>query len=283
MSEAFADFARKKIGDTAYIDVGKGEALVFVHGVGLNADAWSPQIAEFARTHRVIAVDMLGHGKSMLTADVSGIECYVDQLSILLMQLDVRAASVIGHSMGGLVAIGFALAHPNRTLRLGVLNSVYQRSAESRAAVEQRAREISQSGTVGNIEAPLERWFGEVGSRPTIAQHVARWLSAADPLSYAAAYEVFATSDTAYVGKLETLTMPSLFATGSDDSNSTAEMAVRMAEAAGSKVEIIAAARHMMNLTHVSEVNAALRDLLASKVSKRFAKSQSDLHTIGAL
>jgi (E)-2-((N-methylformamido)methylene)succinate hydrolase len=282
MSEAFAGFARKKIGDTAYIDVGSGEALVFVHGVGLNAEAWSPQILEFARTHRVIAIDMLGHGESRLVAEVAGIESYVDQLSTLLMQLDVLAANVIGHSMGGLVAIGFALAHPKRTLRLGVLNSVYQRSAESRSAVEKRAREIVESGTVGNIEAPLERWFGEFGKRPPVAQDVARWLSAADPRGYAAAYEVFARGDTAYIGKLETLTMPSLFATGFDDSNSTADMAMRMAEAAGGKVEIIKAARHMMNLTHVTEVNAALRELLKIKVNETGRKIYPELHPSGA-
>jgi (E)-2-((N-methylformamido)methylene)succinate hydrolase len=282
MSDAVAFFARKKIGDTAYIDVGEGEALVFIHGVGLSADAWSPQITEFARTHRVIAVDMLGHGESALVEEVAGIDSYVDQLSTLLMRLDVPAASVIGHSMGGLVAIGFALAYPKRTLRLGVLNSVYQRSVESRAAVEKRAKEIAESGTVGNIEAPLERWFGEVGKRPAIAVDVARWLGSADPRGYAAAYQVFAKSDDAYVGRLETLMMPSLFATGSDDSNSTPEMAVRMAAAAGGKVEIIAAARHMMNLTHIAEVNTILRDFLATKLHKNPIKSNSDHLAIGA-
>jgi (E)-2-((N-methylformamido)methylene)succinate hydrolase len=267
MSEAALTLPRKKFGDTAYVDVGEGEALVFIHGVGLNADAWTPQIEAFSRMHRVIAIDMLGHGESGLSSVNLKIDAYVEQLLQLFSHLGVSAANIVGHSMGGLVAIGFALAHPARTLRLGVLNSVYQRSAERRAAVEKRAYEITQSGTVGNIEEPLERWFGATAARPGVALDVARWLRAADSQGYASAYQVFAKSDTAYVGKLKQLSMPSLFATGSDDSNSTPEMAEHMATAARGTAVVVQGARHMMNLTHVDQVNSALHQLMATEVT----------------
>jgi (E)-2-((N-methylformamido)methylene)succinate hydrolase len=266
MSDKAFPMLRKKFGDTAYIDVGEGEVIVFIHGVGMNAEAWTPQIVEFSRTHRVIAIDMLGHGESGLSEVSVTLDTYVEQLSQLLQHLGISTASVIGHSMGGLVAIGFALAHSQRCLRLGVLNSVYQRSAERRAAVASRAHEMAKSGTVGNIEEPLQRWFGSKTERPAFAKDVASWLKSADPQGYAAAYQVFAKGDSAFVGKFEKLYMPSLFATGSEDGNSTPEMAETMAAAARGSVLIVPGARHMMNLTHVAEVNSALHQLLATEI-----------------
>ena len=49
---------------TAYAEQGAGEPLVLVHGVGMRLEAWAPQMAALGRYHRVIAVDMPGHGES---------------------------------------------------------------------------------------------------------------------------------------------------------------------------------------------------------------------------
>jgi flavin reductase (DIM6/NTAB) family NADH-FMN oxidoreductase RutF/pimeloyl-ACP methyl ester carboxylesterase len=258
---------RKRARGTAYLDAGSGEAVILIHGVGLNADAWRPQFEEFAKTHRAIAIDMLGHGESEVASGAVTLDSYVQQVADLMTACGITAANIIGHSMGGLVAIGFALAHPARTLRLAVLNSVYKRSAENRAAVEARAKEISRSGSVGNVEEPLERWFGSRRQQPEIAQNVRAWLASANPNGYAAAYHVFASSDEAFAGKLAGLSMPSLFATGSYDVNSSPVMAGAMAsEARRGKLLVLEGARHLMNLTHAEAVNEALRELLQTPV-----------------
>lgn len=258
---------RKRIGGTAYIDAGSGEAMVLIHGVGLNADAWQPQIWELAKTHRVIAIDMLGHGESEAASGAVTLDSYVKQVADLMTACGITAANIAGHSMGGLVAIGFALAHPARALRLAVLNSIYRRSAENRAAVEARAREISRSKAAGNIEEPLERWFGPRRQQPALAQEVRAWLASANPQGYAAAYSIFASSDEAFVGRLQSLSMPSLFATGSLDLNSSPAMAGAMAnEARRGRLLVVEGARHLMNLTHPDAVTAALHDLLQTPV-----------------
>ena len=136
--------SREITGGTAYMTRGKGEPIVFIHGVGLNADAWLPQIEAFAAKHQVVALDMLGHGGSTLPAGDATLEFYVDQLRRLLDDLDIPTATVVGHSMGGLVALGFALKYPARTLRVAVLNSVYERDPKSRSAPWRRAHLRSQ-------------------------------------------------------------------------------------------------------------------------------------------
>ncbi|MBL8789479.1 MAG: alpha/beta fold hydrolase, partial [Rhizobiales bacterium] len=254
---------RERAGNTSYRQAGSGEAVVFIHGVGLNADAWGPQIEDLAKTHRVIALDMIGHGESDVGESDITLASYVVQVEALLNTLGIGAANIVGHSMGGLVALGFAIAHPKRTLRLGVFNSVYKRSAERRAAVQARARELAAGGTVGNVEEPLERWFGPREQQPAIAQSVRAWLQTANPRGYATAYSIFADSDEAFAGQLPALAMPALFATGSDDANSSPEMAKAMAaEAQKGKALVLAGERHMMNLTNPAAVASALRDLL---------------------
>ena len=258
---------RRTAGGTAYIERGQGECVVLIHGVGLNAEAWEPQIAALAASHRVIAVDMAGHGHSAPPPAAAGLDDYVGQLRRLLDDLGIAAANVVGHSMGGLVAIGLALAHPERVLRLAVLNSVYERTAEARAAVEARAAEIAVSGGAVPVEATVSRWFGD---RPSpLRSRVAAWLSAMEPASYAAAYRVFATGDRLFSGRLGDLACPALFATGALDPNSTPQMAEAMAAATPhGRASVLAGQRHMMNLTDPHSTTQALRNLLAQPLAR---------------
>ena len=262
--------ARQVRNGIAFLEKGEGEPLLLIHGVGLNAEAWGPQIEALSDTHRVIALDMPGHGGSALTG--GELAAYVAQAVTLLDALGIPSANVVGHSMGGLVAIGLALAHPGRVLRLGVLNSVYERSAEARNAVEARAAEIAQSGSCGDIEQPIRRWLG-AGDTP-LHQQLRGWLSAVNPVAYAQAYKLFATGDRLFSGRLGALAMPALFATGSEDPNSTSEMAEAMAAAAPrGKAEVLAGQRHMMNLVDAPGTNRLIRDLLSQPLAAFEAKS----------
>jgi flavin reductase (DIM6/NTAB) family NADH-FMN oxidoreductase RutF/pimeloyl-ACP methyl ester carboxylesterase len=253
---------RRTWNGTAYIDRGRGDPMLLIHGVGLNAEAWAPQIEAFAPGNRVIAIDMLGHGESAMAPADATLDAYVEQAATLIDELNLAGVTVVGHSMGGLVAIGLALAKPDRVARLAVLNSVYERGNEASAAVEARAAEISAGGSSGDIEQPLSRWFGDEQSKSRAA--VRRMLQSVEPQGYAAAYRVFATSDRAFAGRLPQLAMPALFATGSDDPNSTAAMAQAMASATPrGKAAVLDGQRHMMNLTDPEATNTLIRNLLA--------------------
>lgn len=256
----------------AYVERGQGEALLLIHGVGLNADAWGPQVDALSDTHRVIALDMPGHGQSAPPASQAAIADYAAQAVALLDALGIERANVVGHSMGGLVALAMALDHPQRVLRVGVLNSVYERSPEARSAVEARAAEIAQSGTCGDIEQPLRRWLGEVET--PLHGRLRHWLSIMNPAAYATAYRNFATGDRLFSGRLGDLAMPALFATGTDDPNSTPAMAEAMAAAAPrGKAAVLPGQRHMMNLVDPEGTNRLVRDLLSQPLAPVDAKS----------
>ena len=99
---------------TSYLATGQGQPVVLIHGVGLNKEMWGGQVVGLASKYRVIAYDMLGHGASPRPASGTPLLGYAEQLLELLDHLQLPAATVIGFSMGGLVARAFALHYPER-------------------------------------------------------------------------------------------------------------------------------------------------------------------------
>jgi (E)-2-((N-methylformamido)methylene)succinate hydrolase len=252
---------RLKIGATAYVLVGQGPPLIFIHGVGLSADAWWPQIEAFSASHLVYAVDMLGHGGSDQPPEGATLEDYVTQIAAFMTDLRIDAATLVGHSMGAMVALGLALRKPNLVYRLVVLNGVYDRDARSRADVMDRAAAINQYTDI--VSGPMQRWFGGMAAESPAALKIGALLSRADRGGYAAAYTVFASGDADSVGRLPDLKMPCLFLTGGDDPNSTPAMAKTMAAAVmhGDAI-ILDGQRHMMHVAVPDDVNALIREFL---------------------
>lgn len=104
--------ARKSYSETRYWRVGRGAPVVLIHGVGLDATMWRAQVEALAEHYDVIAYDMLGHGESALPTEDASLDDYADQLLALLDELKLPTATVVGFSMGGLVARALPCAIP---------------------------------------------------------------------------------------------------------------------------------------------------------------------------
>ncbi len=104
------------------IDLGEGEPIVFIHGLGGSWQNWLEQLPVFASEHRVIAFDLPGFGASPLPiADIS-IPSYVLIVQELLDALGIEVANVVGNSMGGLISAELAVAAPARVARLALVS-----------------------------------------------------------------------------------------------------------------------------------------------------------------
>jgi 3-oxoadipate enol-lactonase len=101
-----------------YEATGAGPALLFVHGAAGNCLSWFQQVPHFARRFRVICYDQRGWGRSPQPADGVTGSAFVDDLRGLLDALDIAAAHIVAHSMGGWTALGLADRHPERVLSL---------------------------------------------------------------------------------------------------------------------------------------------------------------------
>ncbi len=107
----------------AFIDVGQGPALLLIHGIGDNSDTWRPVLTQLTLDHRVIAPDLLGHGRSEKPRADYSVAAYANAMRDLLTVLDVDRVTVVGHSLGGGVAAQFSYQFPERCERLVLVAS----------------------------------------------------------------------------------------------------------------------------------------------------------------
>jgi pimeloyl-ACP methyl ester carboxylesterase len=105
------------------IELGEGPPLVFVHGLIGRWTHWMEQLLPFAADHRVIALDLPGFGSSPRpAAEKISISFYARMVEKLLAFLEIDAAAMVGHSMGGFTAVELAINHPQRVERLVLIS-----------------------------------------------------------------------------------------------------------------------------------------------------------------
>ena len=107
----------------AFIHAGEGSAILLIHGIGDSSRTWLPLIPWLTRDHSVVAPDLLGHGASDKPRADYSIAAYANGMRDLLSVLGVERATVIGHSLGGGVAMQFAYQYPERCERLVLVSS----------------------------------------------------------------------------------------------------------------------------------------------------------------
>ncbi|MFC3575168.1 alpha/beta fold hydrolase [Streptomyces yaanensis] len=102
----------------AFRMAGKGDAVLLIHGIGDSSDTWRDVMPGLAKHYRVIAPDLLGHGRSDKPRADYSLAAYANGMRDLLSVLGVERATIIGHSLGGAVAMQFAYQFPDRCERL---------------------------------------------------------------------------------------------------------------------------------------------------------------------
>lgn len=145
----------------AYDMVGEGPPLLLLHGFTGSAGTWSMLLPALAERHRVIAPDLLGHGRSEAVREPRryGLDRQADDLAALLSTLGAASADVVGYSMGGRIALRLALDHPKRVERL-VLESaspgIADTMARERRAADDEALAVALERD--GIEAFVDAW-----------------------------------------------------------------------------------------------------------------------------
>lgn len=104
-------------------DEGRGEALLLVHGMAGSSVTWREIAPRLADKYRVIAPDLLGHGNSSKPRTDYSLGAFAVGLRDLLDELGVESATVVGHSMGGGIAMQFLYQHPDYCRRLVLISS----------------------------------------------------------------------------------------------------------------------------------------------------------------
>ena len=142
-------------------DHGSGAPLVLLHGFTGSAASWSPLIHELTTVRRIIAIDVIGHGASAAPEDPShyAFEQALRDLAEVTAQLSIARAAWLGYSMGGRLALGMALDHPEKvsSLMLESATPGIQQEKErlQRAEADQ---ELARRIEVVGIERFVDEW-----------------------------------------------------------------------------------------------------------------------------
>jgi pimeloyl-ACP methyl ester carboxylesterase len=245
----------------AYDERGDGPALVFLHGHPFSRAMWSAQLASLSDELRVVAPDLPGYGASPAVAETMSMRGMADAVVALLDELGIASATVVGLSMGGLVAMELGLGYPERVsgvvLAATTAAPVTAEEAERRRAA---AAEIEASGMLGHTVEMLPRLFGPAASRdPAITVPIAVTMLETHPAGPAAALRGRAERPD-YERLLRELRPPALVIVGDHDAYSTNEVTDQLVAALPDpEVLVIEGVGHFPNLEAPERFDEAVR------------------------
>jgi pimeloyl-ACP methyl ester carboxylesterase len=106
-----------------YVEMGSGPPMLLVHGLAGSWQNWLETIPHFARTHRVVALDLPGFGESPMPREKISISGYGRLVDAFCDEVGIDRAVVVGNSMGGFVAAELAIQHPHRVEKLVLVSA----------------------------------------------------------------------------------------------------------------------------------------------------------------
>lgn len=142
---------------------GEGKPLLLLHGSYMTIDLnWKDILPELSKTHRVIAIEMQGHGRTADNNRPYSYESMADDAAKVLKHLKIDKADIIGYSLGGTVALEMGIKHPEVTDRIVIISSVYKHtgwSADVRNALSSFKPEFFDA-------TPLKTAYDKVAPKP---------------------------------------------------------------------------------------------------------------------
>src|SRR3954465_9662307 len=155
---------------------GEGPPICLTRGLGGSATNWVELAPLLARGHRVIAPDLPGHGRSEPLAAVAGLDAFADRIAAVIVEEGAAPAPVVGHSLGGLVALRIALRHPE------LVSSLVLAGSAGLSIGKPLLRELLTAFTVIRPGRLAGRYRTLVSRSPLLRRLVFGFVSVADPV-----------------------------------------------------------------------------------------------------
>ena len=253
------------ISPVTYESKGSGpDAIVFLHGIGGDAQSFAPQIDALSRTRRAVAWNMPGYGGSEPAPSLS-FAALANALVELLDRLNIARADLFGHSIGGMVALEFAATRPDRVRSL-ILCATTPAFGSKDGSFEQeflkaRLGPLDAGKTMKDVAAAaMPSMVGEEADPAgvVLAQNA---MSAVPAEAYRAVIKCLVTFDRR--ASLGDIAAPTLVIAGERDPNAPARTMARMAEKMPNACYVeIAGAGHLLPYERPAEINRLVAEFL---------------------
>jgi pimeloyl-ACP methyl ester carboxylesterase len=129
-----------------YRDVGEGPVIVLLHGYLETLKIWNGIVDELRADFRIIAPDLPGHGHSTISEDIQTMELMAKEVKLLLNHLEIEKCFMVGHSMGGYVALAFLELYPDMLLGLSLFHSSPFADTEEKKQSRNKEIELLKKG-----------------------------------------------------------------------------------------------------------------------------------------
>jgi len=196
---------------------GEGPPVYLVHGLGSRRIAWAGLIPHLRNHFTCVRYDLRGHGDSPAPPEDYDLKAMVADLEAIRIRQNHKKISIVGHSLGGMIAAAYAHAHAHRIRALALLSIEAGRSEEDSAALKTVVETLETKG-VGSITGNMiSRWYsdGFIAARPDLVAMTRKHVEQTPEEVFANGYRVYAGTDMAkWLGDL---TCPSLVLSGSFD------------------------------------------------------------------
>jgi len=250
-----AVFSRK----ICYYDIGRGSPLVLVHGVGGDADQWAFCLDTLAASRRVIALDLLGFGRSDKPLIDYRIAGFVEVLERFLDNLGIARAHLLGHSLGGWIVAAFALKLPQRVDRLVLTDA---------AGIDEGACEMPVDLRISTRASMRRAFEGMFYDKSMVTEELvdlaySLHLQRGDAPTIRSVLESLAQPEEKLDGRLAALQAPTLLLWGDNDAVAPLSLAHAFhGGIAGSRLQIIDHCGHIPPLERPKEFAAAVTNFL---------------------
>jgi pimeloyl-ACP methyl ester carboxylesterase len=165
--------------DFYYYDYGSGKPVVLVHGFAEDAGIWKDQIDFLQKQFRLLVPDLPGCGASPHNEQNRGLEDVPEMIRIILDKEEIDEMVLIGHSMGGYIALAFAAKYGNRLKGLGLFHSTAYPDSEEKKTLRRKSIDfIMEHGEEEFIKSNLPNSFStdfKVGHSTTVRELVRKY------------------------------------------------------------------------------------------------------------
>lgn len=152
-------FIKYKNCNIGFSDIGKGSAVVLLHGFLENSTMWNSIIPEFSKRNRIVCIDLLGHGTSDCLGYVHTMEEMAEVVKTVIKHLKIRRVTFIGHSMGGYVALAFAEKYIKNVKGICLLNATSKADNDERKKLRLRAIKMAQTNYKSLVSMSINNLF----------------------------------------------------------------------------------------------------------------------------
>ena len=168
---------------------GTGMPMVLLHGYPLDHQIWDDVVPVLADTFELIIPDLRGFGGSSTVDSFSAMEDYAADIAALLDQLEIQKAAVVGHSMGGYVALAFARLYPDRITGLGLVSSqVLADPPDRKEGRYKSAADVADKGIAGVVATMTPKFTAD----PRLQEFAKQVMERQQPAGYISALKAMA-------------------------------------------------------------------------------------------